>query len=429
MPKPKPHRSILKPFTQGIGWVWQRLKPIGQALHSLRRRLSQQIATNPRFVVVLGIMLLFLTVTLLGIVPSRQPFEGTLTVSDLSFTNSRYNGQLFRRVEGIRELTLAGSQRFTLAGSFSSQTNPQLNALSELAVDLPEETSQWLLTASDAQAPRLRLQELKLQPQTRIEQLAYSQYLDTTTKRTVRRLSLRIVPAPAGGDELVLSSGGTPLQITLSNYRLPRLSLPPSASSELSFTLDTPQIVLSIAKPLSLTFDLSAVDSQFFWGELAVEAVSFDQVVETTANFQNRYANSSIQSGTVRLPDQQLSLEKHQFLLINPPGITTLRRLEIVEPEPDKPPTLKISGQDIQVAEPAVGLSLEISGETNGIQAGLNRQLPVVRIQSSYLSRFLTKDQLTALISFSSAVVLSLLAWLVENLAKEPNQGSPPAPP
>lgn len=118
------------------------------------------------------------------------------------------------------------------------------------------------------------------------------------------------------------------------------------------------------------------------------------------------------------MAERSLSIEEGQFLNIQAPGIASLRRLQVVHPKSGEELELQISGQTIKVSEPATGLKLDVSGETPSIKAGLNPSLPVGRIGGNNFTRYFSNDVLVALVSFSSALVLSLLAWLVDNFSK-----------
>jgi hypothetical protein len=119
------------------------------------------------------------------------------------------------------------------------------------------------------------------------------------------------------------------------------------------------------------------------------------------------------------MANQDLKLEENQFLIIDPPGIQNLSRIQIVRP--DRKLELKTSGNNLKLADPAQGLNVTISGKTTQIQAGLNEKLPIAQIQGSWLSQHLSRDGVVAIISFCASLVVSLIAWLFKKMDDSPN--------
>jgi hypothetical protein len=109
---------------------------------------------------------------------------------------------------------------------------------------------------------------------------------------------------------------------------------------------------------------------------------------------------------------QELKLEENQFLIVANPGIQTLNHIQIVQPDSTQTLQLKISGDNLKLATPPKGLNVSISGTTTSIQAGLNPNLAIAQIQGSWLSRYVSRDVIVAIISFSAGLIVSLLSWL-----------------
>jgi hypothetical protein len=166
------------------------------------------------------------------------------------------------------------------------------------------------------------------------------------------------------------------------------------------------------------SIELFDSDEQPFWQDIKVKDVKLEQQFQKSDDLSKNVLESSITTGTIRMAERQLSLEEGQFLKIQSPGIESLRRLRIAHSKPNEAPELQIAGQTLKVSEPVTGLKVDISGRTPLIMAGLNPDLPIARIQGSFFARFLPNDAIVALVSFCSALILSLLAWLVDNFSK-----------
>ena len=377
--------------------------------------LRQMLTQDLRFKMFLLLTLALIGILLLNFIPFALPFEGVLAVSEIGFTSTKPGQLLLKDIRGIQSITLSGQQTLSLPGDFSDNGKPSFIG-NNLKIDLVEESSQWTLKPTDSKNSELTLSELHLQEGTQISDLKY--------EPRNRSLSFSLKPnskaSASDSGSLKIEPGSTPLQLTLERYRLPPNLKRQDNTESLTLTYENAtEFVLSLTKPLDFTVQLSESDKQPFWRNIEVKDVRLDKLLQKADDFNDNVSESTILAGTMRMAESQLSLENSQFLLIDPPAIKTLNYLQIVYPDASKGLELQLSGQSIQVTEPFDGLKVAVSGETSLLQAGLNKKIRVARIEGSLLARYLTHDQIIALLSFCSALVVSLLAWLFDNFSKE----------
>lgn len=401
-------RTLTQPITQGIRCLWFTFAlPCIQILSKILSHLWRRITQDKQFALVFTIALALILIIIFGILPTRQNFEGNLLVRSLSFTNTDSDQLLIKDLRNLPEINLAGSQKFTLSGIINSPSHPQLNKLDHLDIELPNKGSNLTLTADN-----LSLKELRLQTNNRVCDLKYSSYHD--------RLSFALAPASPDpqNPRFLFEPGSSAINITLSDYKITNIPLA-STDTPLEFSLQTtqfslePKLIADHKIEVNLTVP-SDRPKNIFWSNLNVKSVKFEQFIQR-ANVKDEITDSSILSGEIRMAKQELKLEENQFLIIAPPGIQTLTRLQVVRPDPAQTLELKTSGDNLKLSDPPKGLNVSLSGTTTSIQAGLNPKVAIAQIQGSWLSRYVSHDVIVALISFSAGLIVSLLSWLFNN--------------
>jgi hypothetical protein len=143
MVKIKSGHPLTKKIIQGIKWCWLKLVlPCLQFISRIVRRFWKVITRDKQFFFVFLITVtLIIGLLLFGILPTSQNFEGNLLVSSLSFTSNESNHLLLKDVSNLQEITISGIQKFTLSGTFTNPSNPKLDNLQQLAIELPNENS------------------------------------------------------------------------------------------------------------------------------------------------------------------------------------------------------------------------------------------------------------------------------------------------
>ncbi len=109
-------------------------------------------------------------------------FEGQIIVREMSFTfDGKSEKPLLQNVIGIEKIDLMGkqSQPLTFKGKFTSEDkiiNQKLNSLDKIKIDFPYATSRLILTSTDPSlGQEFAISNLRINPQTRINQLTYNQ--------------------------------------------------------------------------------------------------------------------------------------------------------------------------------------------------------------------------------------------------------------
>jgi hypothetical protein len=383
------------------------LKPIFRLISPFFSLIGQRIQQDREFAVVLILTLILISTLIFGaILPVSQPFEGNLLVNSLSFTNQKTNQLLLKNIRQIQEISLAGKQNLTLSGIITNSNHPELNQLQELQIELFQNEGQIIITPKN----NLTLEEIRLQEKDLITNLKYDSYYN--------RLDFKLTPfnTPLLPRFRINASS---IQISLSHYQLKNINLK-NSEIPLEFTLETSQFELTPQFPVDVNLTLSKEPTNIFWGNINVENVKFE-IIPQVDNLNDQIKDSTILSGDIRMANQDLKLEENQFLIIHPPGIQTLSRLQIIRPDRDRKLELKTSGNNLKLADPAQGLNVTISGKTTQVQAGLNEKLPIAQIQGSWLSQHLSRDGVVAIISFCASLVVSLIAWLFKKMDDSPN--------
>jgi hypothetical protein len=390
--------------------IWKYLlKPLFRLINPFFSLIQQRIQQDREFAVVLILTLTLIFTLIFGaILPVSQPFEGNLLVDSFSFTNQKTNQLLLKNVRQIQEISLAGKQTLNLSGTITNSTHPELNQIQELQIELPQENSQITITPKN----NFTLEEIRLQEKDRITDLKYASYDN--------RLEFKLTPSNTPRSPIFRINASS-IQISLSDYQLKNIKLK-NPEIPLKFTLETTQFELTPQFPIAVNFTLpSKEQANIFWGSINVEKVKFEQLIQPGDNVNDEIKDSTILSGDIRMANQDLTLEEDQFLIIHPPGIQTLSRIQIIRPDPDRKLELKTSGNNLKLADPAQGLNVTISGKTTQVQAGLNEKLPIAQIQGSWLSQHLSRDGVVAIISFCASLVVSLIAWLFKKMDDSPN--------
>jgi hypothetical protein len=408
----KSWRTFTKLISQGCKWFWFKLiRPLILGVVFISISFWRIFTRSIQFTIVSLITIaLVLFAVLFCLLPTTQNFEGNLTVKSLSFTNTQSDRLLLKDVRSLPKITLSGIQKFTLSGTFISKTNPELEKLDKLEIELPQENSQWSITPT-SNTDVISLKELRLQENTRIRNLKFAPFN--------RRLTFSLIP-PINSTQtpvtLSFNPSSNPIKIVLSNYRI--LNLPLSNNDiPLEFSLQTTEFQLQPSQPIDINLELPKDEEQsVFWGNINVANVKLEQLIQAGDNTSDDILDSAIASGTIRMAKQELKLEENQFLIIEPPAIQTISRIKIIQPE--KSQELKTDSGKIKLADPPKGLEVTVSGSTNSIKVGLNPKLPIAQIQGSFLSRYVSIEVIVAIISFSAGLIVSLLSWLFNNLPR-----------
>jgi len=383
-------RLVISGIKKGLNWVIKTLKS-----------LSTYLWSNKILTFVLGLLLIFSGLTLAAFVPSTHIFESNLTVEEMSFTYAGKEPKLFLdTVRGIKSLEIEGKQTLTFTGKIQSKSTPALNQLTILEIEPIDSTSKWSIAPANVkQSSELEFTELRLQPDTKVNNLSYDTY------RNQLAFSLTSVEKPTNTNIVQLNLGNQPLKVSLEGYKLKNVKLPIDSEKqrqlEFILTPNNQELRLNFADPVTIYMQPPAPKNneskQWFRGKIEVKDVKFQRLDRTGANQDDNLPISTILKGEVHMAEQKREIKRNQFFMVEEPGIKLIRYLNIV---------------------PQKGLEVRISGKSKLIQIGLDREFPVSRIQASLLDRVLPRDAIIALISFCAASFTFLLSFIINEISK-----------
>ncbi|MEH2010911.1 hypothetical protein [Nostoc sp.] len=370
-------------------------------------RLIKYVARKKLVLFVIGLLLSFGAIIFAAILPSAHIFEGNLIVEEMSFTYSGQEPKLFlQSMRQITNLESEGIQTLTFTGKFKSESLPQLNQLDTLKIELNDSKSKLIIAPANPKLPsEIDLSELRLQPNTTVAGLSYDSYNKILNFYLQPHLAPELSNTP---NNLKLYLGEQPLKISLEGYKFIgiNLAISPDTQTPIEFNLtpDNKELKLEITQNNKIyitTFRPPQDESeQWFRGKIATKDVQF-QRVDSNGNLSDNLAISTIIEGKIRMVEQEREIRQNQFLMgkkaDTPLNIERISHLQIA---------------------PEKGLEVRISGKTEQIKIGLDKEFPVSSIQGSWLDGVLPRDAIIALFSFGAATITYLLSVLIDNAFK-----------
>ncbi|MFM2063442.1 MAG: hypothetical protein RLZZ507_3112 [Cyanobacteriota bacterium] len=400
-----PHKSrfngLKKFIIDQAAWIRSSCTNIPQQLQNFKQYLVQQKSS----VLVLLLILVFCLVTIAAIAPGTHTFEGNVIFKEMSFTYNEQQPKLFiSNIKGIKELENEGIQTLTFTGSFQSQSLPEINKLNSLQIQLTDRESKFILTPANPDIEsEINLEELRLQPQTRVAKLNYDFYR--------QQLAFSLLPNPQTHQNqpntLDIYLGEQPIKVIVEGYKIPGVKIPTQQDNQtpLEFIVNpnNKQTTLNIAQNTDIYITLSKPpkyeSDQWFRGKIKTKDVKFIQIDKNGGNLRDDLEISTIIEGKIRMAEQDREIKENQFLMgedtNKPLNIQLIRNLKIISEKK--------------------GIEARFSGKTKQIQIGLDQDFPVSSIKGSWLDGVLPRDAIIALFSFGAATVANLLSWLFTN--------------
>lgn len=439
-PSLPPHRRSRRPaqrLQQRGSIIFNTLRRWGRGIQTGWQGLNLKFPSMGRSDRLLAIFLILLWIgIILGyfVLQGRYVFEGNLIVQEMSFTYTGDQDRRFlRTLRGIKGLDVEGSQPepFVLTGKFSSPTDPvlnqKLNQLDRLTIELPYSSSRLIFAPTTPDSSNLDLLELRLNPQTEVNQLTYQSKPDqlsfclqsASVSPTLCLYGSNVPdadtssPMPISSMELRL--GQQPLTVNLALFNIPELGIQTdiNAPQDLSFQVipDVDEKLLALLSPSRVYIDLPTITPstnsktanfrQWFWNDFNVAQVRFFRI-ENPDSAKDVARTSTILAGDVRMQGQRMELQENQFLIVDSqPGIRKLRYIQL---HPEQPQ----------------GLQTLISGESSSIAVGLYPEYPVQTIEPSLLSKYLSQEAINALLAFIAALTGVLLPRLFPESTQKP---------
>ncbi|WP_375470587.1 hypothetical protein [uncultured Nostoc sp.] len=375
---------------------------------STLKRLLRNISNHQNSFFVLLLLLFFTLLIFAAILPGTHTFEGNIIAQEMSFIYNGEESKLFlQNIRGINKLENEGRQTLTFTGNFKSETWPEINKLDSLKIQLKDGESRWIIASANPQdTSEISIDELRLQPNTKITGLSYDFYRNQLAFSLQPKSNLNQKISP---NTLDLDLGGQPIKVIVEGYELPDLKLPnqPDNQIPLDFIVNSnnKKINLEITQQTSIDITVAKTpkyeSEQWFRGKIKTENLQFIDVDRTGKDVRDDLKISTIVEGKIRMAEQERDIKQNQFLMgesaNTPLNIQEIRNLEIV---------------------PKKGIEARFSGKTKEIQIGLDPDFPVSRIQGSWLDGVLPRDAIIALFSFGAATVANLLSWLFSNASK-----------
>ena len=353
-------------------------------------------------------------------IPGNYIFEGNLIIESLNFTYNGNDDKLFlQKIEAIKSINFQGKldQPIALSGTFSTDNDPELqNKLANidtLTVELPFPESRFIINQkNNLETTQVSLIELRIEPETNINQLNYNNTNNSLEfcLHSIKHSSeycefpenIDNYELPVNIGQLRLELGQDTLEIQLGQINIPELNLNRTEEITLQFTPnnnDTININLLSPHQLFITLPKEKDENNaitWFRKDIDVKNVQFSRY-ETTQIVTDELKISTILQGEIRLGKEKIELEKNQFLTTKSPetAIRKIRSLTITN-DPKLPP----------------GIQTFITGETNSISVGLYPDFPVESIQPNLLSKHLSSEAITAIITFITTLTAVFLPRL-----------------
>jgi hypothetical protein len=365
---------------------------------------------NPRVVALLSLTItLILIITLGTLIPSSQTFEGSLDLQSLSFT-SQTSQPFLTNADSISEIYTENALPLTLEGTFRD-TDSKLVKLEKITLKPIADSEFWWQISGQNNAT-LALSKLSLTPETSVKNLQYDPH---NQRLTIEKLT----PAQTSLNTTINTNGTETFTVNFDGYQIDKFSDINSFTWQPSNSIN-----LKIDQEIKLKLKFKKTPENYlFWGKLAVKKVNFiAPLTVNQENFADNYQESAIAGGTIRLADKNYDLSTGQFLTFNPQD--SIRYLLGLRLAIEKTIALKTNdNQTVEINEAFQGFKVDISGETKQIKIGLNENLPVAKLQASWLEGlpFMSRDIFIALIAFLSSFVATLIGWLWELSNSEEN--------
>lgn len=371
-------------------------------------------------VLVLTLFVICIAIVFLGIYPTNSNFEGVLFLNKIGFTNSE-EIILLEGINDIKKILGGGASTLELAGKFSTLSNSRLNQILQKRQSLTIKLSNdWEISSE-----KLSLKKLALQENTKVALLGYNNSENTLNISLVHD-NLKKNQSDVYASLLVSDGLPTGHKFIFNNITiagLKELGLPDNINPiKLELEVDNPEIIFNFSGQTQLSIFLPDIQKginykKWIKSNLKVKNVRLQEEFRRENGSENK---STIFEGKIRMGEKEIKVESNQFLIINEnPGIEFLHDPEIVPSKSNQEKAeLRIDGTTLEIYEPPKGLKVYISGNTKSIQAGINTNFPVSNLQSNFLKNLgFANDLVIAIISFFSAIIISLLTWLFNDFA------------
>ncbi|ACK71348.1 hypothetical protein PCC7424_2944 [Gloeothece citriformis PCC 7424] len=423
IPPPKRRRTIKlisSKFIQIFSRVWRFITKNSSKIFKNRSASWQKVRGWDK-VFAVGLLIFWLGLILGNFVfKGLYVFEGNLLVTEMNFTYGGYVDKTFLKTfDAIESLDIQGKQKepLTLTGKFTSDDdtlNQNLSKIKQLEIEFSYTTSRVIFAPT--QPSELTLDTLIIPPNTQVNQLNYQDkynQLSFCLQAAELQLNSCYINEYETSNQDLFSVGKLDLKlgqqlitVSLAMVNIPQLGIKAHLNNPqeitFQFTPNVDQSLLTLLSPSQIYLKLpdpNSSNSSQIENNLDVKNVQFSQY-ENPQTVTEKFKQSTVLKGEVRLGDEIIKLQQNQFLtILSKPGIKKIYSIKIKTESPQ-------------------GLDVLFTGESTGIATGLYEELPVQTLEPSWLSQYLSEEAIAAIIGFISAFT----GILIPRLFPEPSQ-------
>lgn len=414
-------RRLQRQITPSLNTVGKAIVRFGNNVAAAIGRIRRRDQLLAMLLLLIWIVLLFGNFYIRGV--SR--FEGSLITKTMSFTYAGDVDKQFLNSMDLTKLALQGQQptALTLKGKFSSSDptlNAKLKSLTQLEIQLPTALSGLTLETTNAKQPNaIGLRQLRILPNTQIEQLTYQpsssqlkfclQSSSAANNDCENLSAVKPNSDKVGGLEFGVNSAD--INLFLSKVQIPALGIAESTlETQLLWLPEGQDFILPIASPTLLQIGLPKVDknttedatdnlTQLIRGDIRVKQVRFSQR-DRSGNINDDILTSEILDGEVRMMGQSLKLQPRQFLII--PTEEEFDKPNCRMSATENPGIQRLRDIRLNLKDPK-GLQTLISGESKCLAIGLYREFPTQSIEPSWLLKYLPQEGINAIYTLIGA--------------------------
>lgn len=373
------------------------------------RQLISKLRLHVRIVLAFVMLTSFLSVIVISLIPGEHSFELHLVANQFQFTlNKPSNDEdlrpVLKDIRNVSKISIKGKyERPTpLRGNFE----PSLRG-NNLKFEMPFESSKVIFSYEERDENtlgRIDFGDLTLQPDTNVilRYLSDKREIEVDYWPPSNSKNTRTAKA-----DIILGSQAIKLQfenckINSKFYPVYETKFIPLGSEFNSLQLPADGI-FSIFLPSTSNKEIST--PKWFLVDVEVRNVDF---LATETSLDNYDSYSSILEGKAYLKNKELAIKPDQFLIVKTSkaskssGISKLTH--------------------VQISEDKNAFDIRAWGRASKIKIGLDKDYPLEEVSLNKLVELgFTNEQMIAVVSFSSAMVASLLSWLIDNLSQLKN--------
>jgi hypothetical protein len=418
------HRFWRRRISHLLISLWHWLGTLGERVIKWIGHISKRDQILALLLLILWIVLLLGNFYIRGV--SR--FEGNLVTKTVSFTYVGDVDKRFLNSLSLTKLALQGKQpsSLVLRGKFSSldpSLNTKLKSLNQLQLQFTDSNSKLTLEIPDQftstkQPNSINLKELRIAPNTQVEQLTYQPKTNQLSfcLRTQDNTETNCQDIPVNSSQAIVSElkfgvNSGEVNLFLANGKIPALSIVrDTLETSLTWIPEGQDYILKLPSPTTLEIGLPTINKttpeqtvealdQLIRGDIPVKRVRFSRV-DRSNNINDDIVTSEILDGEVRMMGQSLKLQSQQFLII--PTNRHFDKLNCRMAPNQNPGIQRLRDIHLKLKDPK-GLQTLISGESKCLAVGFYQEFPAQSIEPSWLLTYLPQEGINAIYTLIGA--------------------------